>query len=350
MKIDIERLRVAPSDWDALIRRYEGKTLFHESCWLAHVASIDRRWRIEYLQIVVDGHGVGYMPVVMTRKAVFGLSGSPMPGTGTNYMGPLVETGAPLQEVVAAVLTHLRRRGVAHVELAHRALEVLDHDRLGIDPNPDVTHVIPLTDTVERAFAQLKSTCRNRIRKAERSGLRVELTDDPSIVDHFIEQYAEVYGKQGLALPWGAERPQSLFNHLLPAGRVWPLQVWHGETVVAAGLFPFDEHAVYFWGAASWLRFQDLCPNELLHWHVIKMAVEHGIREYNMCGGRSQFKDKFGGSDIPYLRMSRSFLPGLRAARRLYSAAHQFRLRLRGALEAARRRDDDVKIDADAAS
>ena len=334
MTIEIRALSGRPAEWDTLIKRYSGKTLFHESAWLAHVEDVVPGSRVDYLEIVADGRVAGHVPVLMARRAVFRLAGSPLPGTGTNYMGPLVEAGVSLQDATAALLRYLRSRGVAHVELAHRDLDALDHAALGLEAHNDATHVIPLSASTEQAWSGLKSTCRNRVRKAEKNGLRLELTQDPAVNREFIEQYAEVYGKQGLVLPWGVERPQSLFNHLLPAGRVWPLRVWHQDTVVAAGLFPFDERAVYFWGAASWMRYQDLCPNEFLHWNVMRMAVEHGIGEYNMCGGYSQFKDKFGGSDIPYLRLSRSFLPGLRAMRRLYSKAHLLRLRLQGALAA----------------
>jgi len=349
VKIEVSPLRVAPGEWDNLVQRYEGKTLFHESCWLAHVASINPRWRIEYLEVLGDGRRVGLMPVVLARMAVLTVAGSPLPGTGTNYMGPLVESGTSLSDVLVAIMRHLQKHGVAHVELAHRTLDSLDHHALGLELHPGVTHLIPLPKSEEQAWAGVKGTCRNRVRKAERAGLRVQLTSDPAIVGHFIEQYAEVYGKQGLALPWGVERPQSLFDHLLPAGRVWPLQVLHGDTVVAAGLFPFDEHAVYFWGAASWLRYQQLCPNELLHWTVMKMAVERGIREYNMCGGTSQFKDKFGGEDVPYLRMSRSFVPGLRAARRFYSRLRLLGLRARGAFAKAPDRGETAEPQGDAA-
>ena len=122
--------------------------------------------------------------------------------------------------------------------------------------------------------------------------------------------------------PFSKERPLSLFNHLNPAGRLLPLWAVRDGEVLSAGLFPFDERSVYFWGAASWLRHQRLCPNEALHWAVIKFAVENGIPQYNMCGGTSQFKDKFGGSDIPYLQFHKSALPFLQTGRRLHRAWH----------------------------
>jgi hypothetical protein len=58
------------------------------------------------------------------------------------------------------------------------------------------------------------------VKKAERAGLRAELTTDPAAVDHFFEQLSEVFGKQGMARPYDIARPRSLFRRLMPAGRL----------------------------------------------------------------------------------------------------------------------------------
>jgi lipid II:glycine glycyltransferase (peptidoglycan interpeptide bridge formation enzyme) len=195
-------------------------------------------------------------------------------------------------------------------------------EEAGFQVQEGVTHLCPLPGDVDAAWATLRGEARNRVRKAEKNGLVVERTDDPAVVEHFHEQFQEVYGKQGMAAPFGVERPRSLFRHLLPAGRLLPLWVRRGDEVLAAGLFPYDERCIYFWGAASWLRHQALCPNEALHWEVIRFAVEQGIPAYNMCGGTSQFKNKFGGEDVPYNTYHKSGVPFLRKARELYRERH----------------------------
>jgi hypothetical protein len=186
----------------------------------------------------------------------------------------------------------------------------------------------------------MRTSARNRVRKAEREGLAVELTTDPAVVDEFFAQLGEVFGKQGMATPYGIERPRSLFRRLVPAGRLLAARVLHREEVVAAGLFPHDDRCIYFWGAGSWLKAQHLCPNELLHWTVIRRAVELGIATYNMCGGESQFKDKFGGADVPYHLYSRSLVPLLSPARRAYRRLHWWGMRFRGALRGGRQSSD----------
>lgn len=322
MSLRFERLPGRPADWDRAIRAYEAKTLFHESAWLDHVLDIHPEGRIDYYAITAKGRTVGLHCGLRVRRMLIPIHGSPLGGTGTNFMGPMVEPGVDQREVVRALVRLFGPRHFLHLELSNPALDRDVMLAAGFQAEDNVTHLCPLPGDVDAAFATLRSEARNRVRKAEKEGVIVEPTDDPSIVDHFYEQFGEVYGKQGMVRPFGIERPRSLFERLRPAGRLLPLWARRDGEVLAAGLFPYDERCIYFWGAASWLRVQKFSPNEALHWGVIKFAAEQGIPLYNMCGGTSQFKNKFGGADVPYVTYHKSGLPGLQTARRLYRERH----------------------------
>lgn len=311
-----------PADWDDEIRRFDTKTLFHESAWLDHVLDIHPEGRIEYFEIRDGQHRIGYHCALRITKMMVPIHGSPLGGTGTNFMGPIVDRGVDQRELVRALTRLFGPRHFLHLELSHFWLDRQVMEAEGFQVQEDVTHLCPLPADVEGAWGTLKSEARNRVRKAEKNGLVVERTDDPAIVDHFFDQFEEIYGKQGMVTPWGRERPRSLYDRLHPAGLVLPIWVRKDDEILAAGLFPFDERCIYFWGAGSWLKHQSLCPNEALQWGVIKFAVERGIPAYNMCGGTSQFKNKFGGEDVPYLSYYKSGLPFLQTARKMYRERH----------------------------
>lgn len=336
--MEVVRLPGRPADWDERIRHLDGKTLFHESCWHDHLLEIRPQATVLYCVIMDGDHPVGYFCALTLRKLLLPVFGSPLPGTGTNYMGPMLESGADQGEAIRALNLFFRRSRVAHVELASMLLDETKMVDEGFTVHRHVTHVVPLPEDEAAARKALKSTARNRIKKATENGLVAEVVADPAVVNEFFDQFVEVYGKQGMVVPFGIERPTSLFKSLMPAGRLLPVRVRNGDDVIAAGLFPFDDRCVYFWGAASWLRAQALCPNELLHWTVIREAIARRIPEYNMCGGNNQFKDKFGGADVPYNHYSRSFLPLLPQARRAYAFVHHKQLKLRGAMSGARER------------
>ena len=329
----VTRLDGRPADWDRRIVQYPQKTLFHESCWHAHLLDIHPSSRLDYFELRDGSEVVGLYCLQTIRRFMLPLSGSPLPGTGTNYMGPLYSGTVGLADVVAAIRSQLEQRWVGHLEVASPAFdgkvdELVD---AGFDVHRGVTHTVPLGGSEEVAWAAMRSTCRNRVGKARKNGLVAEVTSDESIVDHFQAQFAEVYAKQGMATPFGIARPRSLFQRLLPAGRLLPIWVRNGSEVIAAGLFPFDEKAIYFWGAASWIRAQHMNPNELLHWTVIANAVARSIPVYNMCGGMSQFKDKFGGADVPYNHYSLSRPHALVGARSAYQTFRRASLKVRGA-------------------
>lgn len=325
--IEIRRLPGRPADWDRLIAGYDTKTLFHEGAWLDHVLSIHPDGRIDYFELLDGGARVGLHCGLRVTRMGLPIHGTPLGGTGTNYMGPLVSPDVDQRALARAIRSLMGPRNGLHMEVSHFAIDDDAWVGAGFERHASVTHLVRLPDDEEEAWAGMKGTCRNRVRKARKNELIVEQIDDVSIADRFFEQFIEVYGKQGMRTPFGPDRPRSLFTHLHPAGRILPLQIRSGDEVVATGLFPFDDRCIYFWGAASWLRHQKLCPNELLHWEVIRFAVERGLKAYNMCGGQSRFKDKFGGEDVPYVHYSKSALPGLRTARKLYRRWHFARLR-----------------------
>lgn len=319
--LKFHRLPARPPEWDRLIQPYPTKTLFHESAWLDHVLTIHPRGRVDYFEITDGGQVVGHHCGLHIRKMGLPIHGSPLGGTGTNYMGPLVHAHVEPRAVVQGLRTLFGPRQCLHLELCHPNLDPQLMAEAGFQLYESTTHVLALPTTEEEAWKLLKGTARNRIRKAGKNGLTVERVEDSAIVQHYDAQYREVYAKQNLSPPYGEARPRSLFAHLLPAKRLLPLEVRHGDEVVATGFFPYDERCIYFWGAASWLQHQRLCPNELLHWGVIQFAVDAGIPTYNMCG-TSKFKDKFGGADVPHITYSKSALPLLQYARNWYRQRH----------------------------
>jgi hypothetical protein len=242
-------------------------------------------------------------------------------------MGPLVSPDVSYGEIAGLMKSLLGLRYGLHLELSHYRLSSEVLTAAGFDRHETVTHLLRLPATEDAAWAMLKSSCRNRVRKAQQAGLDVRIAGDEGVAGRFYEQFIEVYGKQGMQTPFGLARPQSLYRHLSKVDRLLPLEVWFENRVLASGLFPYDDHCIYFWGAGSWLREQHLCPNELLHWEVIRFAVNKGLKAYNMCGGRSQFKDKFGGEDVSYVTYSASALPGIRFARDAYRRYHFKRLK-----------------------
>jgi len=318
-----------PNGWDRDIQGFATKTLFHESAWLDFVQTIHPRGRIEYFQIRQGGAPAGYFCVVRVNRArVFPVYGSPLPEAGM-YMGPLVGDSVSQTDLVQALVRVCKSRMIASLELANDWLDPQLMRGLGFEVYPNVTNICPLPRDEASAWAALRGTCRTRIRKAEKSGLEAEITDDVAIVDDFYRYLTRVLQHKGWRLRYGIERPRSLMACLTPADRLFSVRVKHQGRVIGVAFYPHDERSMYYWEGASDLDHLELCPNELLHWTAMKEAIRRRIPMFNIGGGPvpSRFTRKFGGKDVPYHSYRRNFVPFLETARNLY---HLFDFRKSG--------------------
>ncbi len=329
----LRRIYPTPAEWDRMIRGYRGRTLFHESSWHMHLRDIHPSARMRYFEILDGARLVGVHCGLHIYKFGLPIHGSPLGGTGTNYMGPLIDASVDVNLLPSMLKRLLGPLSALHLEVANWRLDSDSMANVGFEIHEDVTHLVPLPGNEDEAWGALKSSCRNRVRKAQQNGLTVRIAEDESVATRFFEQFVEVYAKQGMKTPFGVDRALSLYRHLSRADRLLPLEVTQNGRTLATGLFPYDDRCIYFWGAGSWLREQHLYPNELLHWEVIRFAVARGISAYNMCGGHSQFKDKFGGVDVKYRVYSISSVPGLKLARTLYRKWHFSRLKQASAID-----------------
>ena len=301
------------------------KTLFHDPRWLDYL-ELTGKGRARFLALVAKGApAVSYHVYLDVRIGPLRVMGSPLPGWTTNYMGPLFAARADQRAIVTAILRHVRNRGFVYAEFKNQALDPVVMTALGCRQSADVTAVLRLTGNPDDAWRRFKGNARNRVRKAEASGLVCEPTEDRAFVSEYYDMIVRRYAAQGLSFPFGVERLLTLWDCLKPAGRLLTLRVSHDGETVGGGLFPFDEHAIYYFGGASRAEFNHLCPNELMHWTVIRHACSHGIPQYDLCG-TSRFKRKFGAEDVPFISYGYSPIPGLMHVRNALHRLHRTRL------------------------
>jgi hypothetical protein len=317
--LEINPLPGRPLEWDRGIRHFPAKTLFHESGWLDFMATMHPRGKIEYFEIRRNGSRAGYFSVLRVKKTVFWVYGSPLLGSAM-YQGPLVDEDVDQAEVIAALVRLARKNRIAQLELASDWLNPSVMRELGFKESTSVTHVCPLLKDEASAWAALKGTCRTRIRKAEKSGLVAEHTTDPAIAADFYRYYSSVLKLKGLVPEYAVERPRALMACLIPKDQLFAIRVKYQNQVIGAGFYPHDERAMYYWDSASDAALLYLCPNELLHWTAMKLAISRGIPTFNIGGGPrpSRFTQKFGGGVVSYSTYRKSFVPLLETARQLH--------------------------------
>jgi hypothetical protein len=331
--MQLKKFDQPPKNWDELIKAYESKTLFHELFWHNHITTILKGSRLYYFTIIDKNEVIGYFCGLIVTKLGLKVMGSPLKGTGTNYMGPIINSDIDQNVLIKSIIKMCKKEKIVYIELSNDILRAEIMGAHGFKTYYNVTHKVPIPEDEETLLKNMKRTGRNRLKSALKNNLQVEQLESMLIVKIYIEQLKEVYGKQGMAIPFGEERVDSLCAVNNINQRVLRLGIRFEDEIIATGLFPFDQNSIYFWGAASWIKYQYLLPNEIIHWEVMKFALKNNIKVYNMCGGNSQFKNKFGGEDVEHLTFAKSMLPFLNHIRDLYSKIHWIRLKVKNSLK-----------------
>lgn len=306
-----------PAEWDKLIREFPNKTLFHESAWLDFVTAAYSNTSVDYFEIRRGCELLGYFCATRRRKFVFSFWEGPK---SCIYMAPLVHPQVEQLEIMQLLTDACQKERIAHLALcdSHLAPEIMEG--CGFVPDHHISQICSLSDGKDSVWARMYGICRTRIRKAEKSGLTVESATDTGFIDEFYSRFTKVLAHKGKIPGYGINYVHQIFTHLGGADRLFALRVKHEGRVIAEAYYPHDERAMYFGDAAYDIESLPLCPNELLHWTAMQMAIERDIPIFFMGGDPvpSRFTRKFGGTPQPVIRYHRSFVPLLYQARQAY--------------------------------
>ena len=326
---------IGDKEWDEAISGFDTKYLFHQSNWLNFLKE-SKNSEIVRCKIEDDGRIVGYFAAIAVKRGIFKILGSPLPGSTTDYMGPIVNRDDFDLLSFLKVLDELSRKlKIHHMEIC--GPDILDHQAMvenKFNFNLGGSYIIPLDADEDHLWDGLKSKFRNQVRKAIKDGVTVEEVKDASEIPSFVEEYyrqlIDVFKMQGLVPSYSIDRLEKLYQNLTN-GSIISLRAKHNGRPIATGIFPHDDNKIYFFGGASLSSNNYLCPNDLIHWEVMRLASKAGIKEYDTCGGGS-FKRKFGHPFTPYYKYFKSYSHLARVGREVYRFKFNFLQRIKGSL------------------
>lgn len=315
----------------ALDEPHAGQVLFQTREWLDFVASTQRAEPV-VAAVVDDGRQVGYFTGLVVRRFGMRILGSPFPGWTTDSMGFVLAEGVDRREAAEALMRFaFGTLGCVHVELKDRNVgDAAELAGLGFTATPTLTYEVDLAAAEPELFNRMSSACRRAIRKAEKSGVTVEIAVGTGFADEYHAQLREVFAKQGLVPTYPVERVRELIRCLGPTDRLLLARALAPDgRSIATTIFPAFNGTAYFWGGASLQSDQILRPNEMLFWFAMKYWRERGVTSMDL-GGAGDYKRKYGGTElwIPWFRRSR--FPGLSMLRELARGAASMRQRRAG--------------------
>lgn len=315
-----------------LLSRPQPQLSVFKELWWWDAAS--RAANIEYdlLAVTNNGDNVALMPLFKQSLPLVRRIGAPLRGTFTSCIGlrPLGahidDQAACLQSVVRHAQTHLRANWMEFgyaVEEESVALQV--HDAAAWQREDKSTFVIDLAQNEEDAWAAIESSARNKIRKAERNGVRIlRLDGGEEDIEQFYDMLRATFAKSGSLPPHSKRFYTVLVRELLDRGHMLFLGAELNGERIAFGIFPFNGYEIQYLSGTSSSAGNASAANSLIQWEVIRFAVKHGIRRYDLGGGGiasiDKFKMSFGGRLEIYARYT-WMAPWLRSALGAYLKA-----------------------------
>jgi CelD/BcsL family acetyltransferase involved in cellulose biosynthesis len=256
------------AEWDRKIAQFGHATSFHSRAWCQ---ALNETYRFRPLYAVAERAGImcGVLPFMEVDNLPKGRRGVSLPFT--DECCALGVDAQVVERLNAVVMEEGRRRQWNYAEFrgtpiagAGPGLSFFDH-RLELQA-PD------------KVFARFDSSVQRAIRKAERSGVTVEISDTLEALRAFYGLHERTRQKHGVP-PQSFAFFANIHRHILQSRDGFVVLARADKRVVAAAVFfQFGKKAIYKFGASD-DRFQQLRANNLVFWKAIQALAENGVVE-----------------------------------------------------------------------
>lgn len=305
-------------DWDAYVAARAEATVFHLAGWKSVIERTTGQAG-HYLMAWEGTRVVGIYPLFVVSSRLFGAQGVSLPFV--SYGGIVADDAAAEQALGAEAARLARAAGCDSIEL--RQLHPLRSPWPTTDRK--VVTEIALDGGAEATFARLHSNVRNKIRKAEKSGVTVD--QGAAGLPDFYAIYSR--NLRDLGTPVLTRRFFAAALETFPERiRIYRARR-QGQTIAAKMVVRGRDVCHFVWSAS--LR-EELChaPVHAMNWRAIADACADGCRRIDL--GRStadsshlDFKKYWGGESriLPwaYQLLERTDLPELNKENRSFALA-----------------------------
>ncbi len=294
--------RVNPLDypgWDSLLTAHPDRNFFHSTAW-ASVLHETYRCSPVYFTVFRGDCLAALLPVMEMDSWLTGRRGVALPFS--DACEPLGD-GSRSKDLIAEVLHYGRERDWKYFEC---------RGKLFNQAQPFQTffiHELKLFKDETHLFARVKSAARGAVRKAEKSGVTIEISQTLEAVERYYSLHCQTRKKHGVP-PQPFAFFQNIQKYVLAREKGIVVLARHRQNLIAGAIyFHFGEKAIHKFGASD-AAFQDFCGNNLVMWSAMKwyaskcVALLHFGRTSIGNEGLRKFKLGWGAEErqIDYFR------------------------------------------------
>jgi FemAB-related protein (PEP-CTERM system-associated) len=265
---------VPGAEWDDVVRHSAAAHLAGASAWYATIQRAYGHLPL-YLYAEDGPESPMVLPAFLVRRPLLGVVVTSMPFLDAG--GPCGGSGRLADTLIDHLIAEAQRQGANQVEL--RCTSPIN---LPLEASlQKVSLVLPLPSDADRLWRGLDPKVRNQIRKAERSGLTVEV-GGIELLDEFYRVFA--INMRDLGSPVHAKK---FFHAILESfGESARVVLVKKNAVALGGLISLVfKDTMYVPWASSLREYASLCPNMLLYWDTLRRACNGGLSCFDF--GRS---------------------------------------------------------------
>ncbi|WP_224981902.1 FemAB family XrtA/PEP-CTERM system-associated protein [Geomonas agri] len=315
----IERYEGDGQEWDSYVASHPGATSYHRYFW-RRVVEESFGHRGFYLLARSGRRSVGVLPLIHMKSRLFGNFLVSVPFF--NYGGVLSSGAAATEALLKEGERVMAACGASHLELRH-----LGEPLPGLATRSHkVTMILELAADPEGQWGRFNPKLRNQVRKAQKSGLEVA-AGGKELLDGFYRVFCRNMRDLGTPV-YGREFFENVLDASGAGARVVSV-LFEGEAVASGIMTRFRDRVEVPW-ASSNRDFRERCPNNMLYWEAIRLAIREGARRFDF--GRStpgegtyNFKKQWGAEPVPlywqYLLRQGTSLPELNPSNPKYRMA-----------------------------
>jgi FemAB-related protein (PEP-CTERM system-associated) len=240
----------------------------------------------------------GILPLVHIKSRIFGNSLVSMPFL--DYGGIVAENQEAFQALLDPALQLKKERAARFVELRYREEPPAFASSEGTSYGDKSTLVLDISSGAEDLWKSFSPKVRNQVRKAEKSGLAVQI-GGAELLDEFYRPFA--VNMRDLGSP--VHHPKFFTEIFKVFGDdVRLMLIREGNKTVGGLIVLFHKNTAIVPWASCYRSYFSKCPNNLLYWETMQYACARGCVQFDfgrssLNSGTYHFKLQWGAVPFP---------------------------------------------------
>jgi hypothetical protein len=282
-------------NWDALVTSLPNFSFFHSAAW-AKVLVETYGYAPNYFVAKETNNLRSILPLMEVDSWLTGRRGIALPFT--DDCEPLCLDGDSFKKIFQNAIEFGKTRGWKYLECrgGRKFFEGVPASLLFYG------HSLDLVSGEGQLFGRLESSTRRAIRKAEKDGVTVEISQSLEAMKIFYSLQCKTRKKHGLP-PQPFSFFSNIYKYILSQNSgIVTVASWQKTPIAASVYFCLGDKAIYKYGASD-EKFQHLRGSNLVMWEAIKWYLHKGAKKLHLGRtsmaneGLRRFKLGWGASE-----------------------------------------------------